>query len=208
MTHDLTLLKSERDSYNCTAMLEIIRPQAKVVPFQVDPLLEKLAAGEPAAFKAIYNRYRPKLLRYLLAMLPGEQHLAEDLVQDLFLACWKKRETLAGIHSLENYLFIMARNRLINERIKRKTRREKITKIDHRAAATLCDIHEHLETKWTLAEAVNALPSRIRKVYLLKEAGLNVRQVGSVMGISPFTVKNQYGQAIKKLKVAFAAAAT
>ncbi|MFT3701917.1 MAG: sigma factor [Agriterribacter sp.] len=56
-------------------------------------LLQLLSAGDEKAFTEIYNRYWDKL--YFLA----HKHLksstaSEEIVQEVFLALWRKKETI------------------------------------------------------------------------------------------------------------------
>src|SRR5262245_66032542 len=50
-----------------------------------DDLIERIAQGNRDAFAELYRRYRPDLYRFALHMC-GSPALAEDVVQDAFLA--------------------------------------------------------------------------------------------------------------------------
>ena len=73
-------------------------------------LLAALRRGDPAAFDAIYDRYRPRVFAFL-ARLSGDRMRAEDLMQETMLAIWRK----AGQFDPERgqasaWIFTIARN--------------------------------------------------------------------------------------------------
>src|SRR3954447_16806860 len=78
-----------------------------------DELLTKLLhAGDAGAFREIYNRYWQKLYHTALAKT-HTQEIAEELVQNIFIAVWEKR-TVAKIEHLESYLMRAVKYQIIN----------------------------------------------------------------------------------------------
>src|SRR5690606_26418249 len=66
-----------------------------------------LQKGSQAAFTEIFNRYWDKLYFIAHKHLKSSQ-ASEEIVQDVFMTLWEKRETLS-IHSLPLYLAAMTR---------------------------------------------------------------------------------------------------
>jgi RNA polymerase sigma-70 factor (ECF subfamily) len=73
-----------------------------------NPLLAGLAAGDEAAFAALYDRFGARLFRAALGML-GSREEAEDAVQDTFTGLVRARAGLAGVENLAGYLFAALR---------------------------------------------------------------------------------------------------
>ena len=61
----------------------------------------------------LFRTFGPEL-RLFLARYVGSPAVAEDLVQDLFLAIWDRRDTVRVRGSVRTYLFAAARNRALN----------------------------------------------------------------------------------------------
>ena len=80
-------------------------------------LLRQLGAGSEYAFTRLFDHYRGTIYGVALKFLKSPV-LAEEIVQDVFLKVWHKREEMAGVKNLDAYLFIMARN-FIFDRIKK-----------------------------------------------------------------------------------------
>lgn len=76
-------------------------------------LMSALADGNEMAFDALFVDYYPKVLQFVMRFC-REKSEAENIVQDLFMELWIKRERFLKIENLDNYLFISARNAAIH----------------------------------------------------------------------------------------------
>ena len=67
-----------------------------------------MAEGDEAAFTFIFNQYQGKL--YSVAVdITHSPEIAEEIVQDVFLKLWLKKEKLSLVESFSGYLFIIMR---------------------------------------------------------------------------------------------------
>ena len=119
-------------------------------------------------------------------ILPDE-HLVEDLVQDVFLEVWKKRKTLTIKTAVSSYLRTATRNKTLNY--------IRDQKIDFRIAPP----KEDLKSKNTLAiqtlvaddlqqeidAAIDGLPARCRLVFVLSRfEEMSYQEIADQLGIS------------------------
>src|SRR5258708_21800712 len=74
-----------------------------------NPLLQALAAGDPQAYAALYDRLGGRLFRVARVLLRDRQE-AEDAVQDVFVSLVRSRHRLINVDDLEAYVFAMMRN--------------------------------------------------------------------------------------------------
>ena len=72
-------------------------------------LLYRLKEGDRKAFDAVYWRYSSKVYNTVLYLL-NDPDLAEDVVQELFLTVWEKREQIQPDLNFEAYISVIARN--------------------------------------------------------------------------------------------------
>lgn len=162
---------------------------------------ERLAAGDPAAFAALYDRLGGRL--YATARtLTRSPHDAEDIVQDLFVDLARARHRLGAVTDLEAYLFTMLRHA-----VGRRRRRLNIG-----LAALLRLATDRLSPRMSrvattqlpdddLSLALAALPEPQRQVIMLKtEAGLTFAEIAVVIGTSLNTAASRYRYAIEKLR--------
>jgi len=167
-------------------------------------LAESLAAGDPDAFAALYDRLAVRLLGAARTMT-GSSADADDVVQDLFVELARGRARLAAVADLEAYVFTMLRNA-----VRRRGRRAAIDRravlaiaAGRRATDAFAETAELPDD--ALAAAVAALPDAQREVVALKiDAGLTFAEIAAVTGTSLNTAASRYRYALEKLRTALA----
>jgi RNA polymerase sigma-70 factor (ECF subfamily) len=168
-------------------------------------LAESLAAGDPDAFAALYDRLAFRLLRAARTMT-GSAADAEDVVQDLFVALARGRARLAAVADLEAYVFTMLRNAVRRRGRRAALDRRAVVAIaeSRRGSGGFSDTAAELPDD-ELAAAVAALPEAQREVVALKiDAGLTFAEIAAVTGTSLNTAASRYRYALEKLRAALA----
>ena len=168
-------------------------------------LAESLAAGDPEAFAALYDRLAVRLLGAARTMT-GSSADAEDMVQDLFVELARGRGRLAAVVDLEAYVFTMLRNA-----VRRRGRRAALDRravlaiaTAGQAAGSFTESPPELPDD-ALATAVAALPEAQREVVALKiDAGLTFAEIAAVTGTSLNTAASRYRYALDKLRTTLA----
>ncbi len=129
--------------------------------------------------------------------------VAEELVQDVMLEFWKRRETLAEESSPQAYLFQATRNRALNHirhaRIEREgePRATRPEAIDSTAHSLVVED----EMMVAVRKAVDSLPARCREVFELSRVhNLKYAEIAQRLGISVKTVEAQMGKALRVLR--------
>jgi len=162
-----------------------------------------LRSGDHLAFTEIYQRYTGVLQGHAYSKLQDREE-AIDVVQELFVALWTKRETIAFHTTLSGYLYTSVRNRVLNLILHKKVASDYITSlqnfIDHGEALT-----DHLVREKELAiiieNEISALPEKMRAVFeMSRKGGLSHKEIAQKLGLSEKTVKNQVNNSLKVLK--------
>ncbi|WP_158640643.1 RNA polymerase sigma factor [Anseongella ginsenosidimutans] len=174
-------------------------------PFSDEQLLERLKNGDQTAFAMIYDRYAADLIWYGSKKLSSLEE-ARDLVHDLFVEFWDKRERIHINSSFKSYLFSAARYRIIDH-IRKNARRDY-----YAAVINLLDLETDDSTHddilfrdlSKIAESeIDKLPPRTREIFRLsRQRQLSVREIARELNLSDQTVKNQLSAALRKLKPA------
>jgi DNA-directed RNA polymerase specialized sigma24 family protein len=82
--------------------------------------LEAIAAGSDAAFEAAFLHYHHWLLRVAYGLV-GSDHDAQEVVQDVMMSLWTRREVVRVRGSLMSYLYVAVKKRAISSIRKRRT---------------------------------------------------------------------------------------
>lgn len=78
-----------------------------------DHRIEKLREGDEEVFQGIFNGFLPKLLNFAISYVIDRDEAA-DIVQNVFVSLWDKRDSLAENTNLNNYLITLTRNQCLN----------------------------------------------------------------------------------------------
>jgi RNA polymerase sigma-70 factor (family 1) len=166
-------------------------------------LLALVAGGDEKAFRKLFHQYWDNIYGVAL-MLTKSPAMAEDMVQEIFLKLWLKREQLGEVDNFQNYLFIIARNHIF-DLLRKKSREQEFYNQLVSYFQEGPDSPEqqllHKESKNLLQKAINSLPDQQRKVYLLsRDQGLKQDEIAAQLGISKNTVRNHMAKALQTLR--------
>ncbi len=166
-------------------------------------VLDSLSKGNELAFTQVFDRYRPRVYSVALNLLKSST-LAEEVVQDVFLKVWQKRENLPGIKRFDAYLFMMARNNIYDHFKKLAHETEACKFFMGKADFIENTDYQMIEGEYTeiLKQAVNKLTPQQKEVYLLaKEQHLSHEEIAKELNISRLTVKTHMAQALKLIRI-------
>lgn len=166
-------------------------------------LLERIRAGDSDAFDAVFRANYAALVGSAERIL-GRRDVAEEIVQDVMLELWRRRETLAVEDSLRGYLFRATRNRSLNHlrhgAIEKRAEPElAANRAESGSSAHAALVEEEIEV--AVKRAVADLPARCREVFELSRVhGLRYSEIATTLGISVKTVEAQMGKALRLLR--------
>jgi RNA polymerase sigma-70 factor (ECF subfamily) len=165
-------------------------------------LLQLLQSGDEAAFTELYDRYWEKMLIRANMQLQSPED-AEEIVQDIFVRLWRRREAIVLRYSFHTYIASVLKYecfRLLAEKKARKLQTQYgdlPEKMDHSTEQWL--EYEHLRAE--LEKTVQQLPEKCRIIFRLsREQGLTELQIAENLQLSPKTIQTQMYRALKKLK--------
>jgi RNA polymerase sigma-70 factor, ECF subfamily len=166
-------------------------------------IFQRMTDGDHHALKFFFEKYYEDLCNYV-NLYVGDKTVSEDIVQDIFIYFWEKREIISLDSSVKSYLLKASRNRYLNH-----LRNEKSHQLISREVISGRDTYvnpdyNHFDTgqiESFINAAVDKLPPRCREVYKLhKYDELSYKEIASRMDITEKTVENQMTIAIKKLR--------
>ena len=167
-------------------------------------LADFVKSGDQAAYIEIYDRYKILLQQHAYKRL-GDMDEVEDLLQELFIHLWDKRESISLTTSLSGYLFSAVRNRIFNLYHKKQRETTYLDSlqefIDQGEYSTDLLLREK-EFSAIIEKEILALPPRMREVFLLsRNENLTHKQIAERLGTSEQTVSTQIRNTLKLLRI-------
>jgi RNA polymerase sigma-70 factor (ECF subfamily) len=155
------------------------------------------------AYKQLFLLFYPSLVSFAVSIIRSKE-VSEEIVSDVFLKIWEKRQKLDKVENLSFYLFTAVRNRCLNQLQDQKNRASlEISDAVIEFKSLYHDPEQRLISAETIKEiqkAVQDLPPRCRMIFkLVKEEGFRYKEVAELMQLSVKTVENQMSLAFKKI---------
>lgn len=166
-----------------------------------------LKPHENADFEVLFKTHYKALHAYATVILKDEND-AEEIVQQLFLKLWEKRELLWVQTSLKAYLYKSvyhdSLNYLKHQKVKAKYHDFVQHGMDNRYA-TGADRLALTELQYQINLALNDLPEQCRTIFQMSRfEELKYREIAEALGLSIKTVENQMGKALRIMRVKLA----
>lgn len=164
--------------------------------------IEHLKSGDEKGYAYLVKTYYKRLFIYALGLTRNEKD-AEDIVQNVFLAIWRKRASLNSAKSIKSLLYKSVYNEFIDQ-YRKKGRLQNIATAYYDSLNYVVSDENQDSLKNMLSiveEGIEKLPKRCKETFLLsKKEGLNNREIADYMGTSIKTVEVQITKAFKILR--------
>lgn len=166
-------------------------------------ILEQIAKGDLNAYRYLFDKYFLELCNFLLLYL-RDKSFAEEVALEIFTVIWERREQLQVRSNIKAYLFTAGKNRAIS--IFRRSKQHLLSSLDVEDQSSAADIGsdkylENQELRQLIEKAIKGLPEQSRKIYQMAwEENLSHKEIAEKLGLSPKTVENHVGIALRKLR--------
>lgn len=166
-------------------------------------LLGAWRAGDRKAGQELFRRHADTVRRFVVNKVDKGSAEAEDLIQQVFLACVEGRDRIETCASFRAYLLGIARNKVYRHWDLRRTRGQ-IEDIDDIPIAELCSSPSSVVAR---SEEERCLLEALRRVSLGDQTvlelsyweQLSAREIGEILGVPTDTVHSQIRRARAKL---------
>lgn len=151
-------------------------------------------------FQQLYIDHSEDLFLLAYRWLKDES-IAKDIVHNLFMHLWEKRDTITITGNVRHYLFRAVTNRSINE-LKRQSRHVSEDLLQWQADPdSLYETIDIILLQKEMIQLVKGLPPRCQEIFLLSRVhGLEPAEIGEKLGITLNTVYFQLSVALKYLR--------
>jgi RNA polymerase sigma-70 factor (family 1) len=167
-------------------------------------LMQRCVEGDRQAFAILYSHYAPLLYKAVYPLTNKSKEDTEEIIQELFVKIWDRRDNMLTIQSFRPFIFRMARNRVIDWYRKNESKKSYCTfySENHRDESVSVTDDLLFEEYYAIAmEAIDRLPSRQKQIFNLRHTeDLSLPEIAGELQISLHAVKKQLYQATRFVK--------
>jgi len=166
-------------------------------------LLDGLINGLESAYEELFMTYYAQLVVFAQKILSDED-LSREMVQDVFVMFYEKREVLNIHTSLKSHLYQTVRNRCLNEIKRNQIRREHHSGIfidKKNQEAYLDDKMQETELEARIFSVVETLPRQCKRIFeMSRYEGIPNQEIAEKLQLSKRTVETQISKALKIMR--------
>lgn len=166
-------------------------------------LLAIAYTSDQAAYKELFVILHGRLKQFAYSILKSNEE-AEELVSDIFIRIWEKKDQLTSIESPLLYFYTTVKNLAFNRLSKQK--RQQVNPSEEwlvQLNSIYFDPEQLMMTEEMMRkirQAINDLPPRCRIIFkLIKEDGLKYKEVAELLELSVKTIEAQMAIALRRL---------
>lgn len=165
-------------------------------------LLLQIAAGDELAYRQVFNSHWNQIYQVALSFLktPGD---AKEAVQTVFIKLWEKRHKLPEVENFDAWLFIVARNTIVNI-LHQQASFVDVAQVGDTVPEdylTPDSLLEYKQTASLIQDAIAQLPPQQSLIFRLsREQGLTHPQIARELNIAPATVKSHMVRALNTIR--------
>ncbi|MGD9557439.1 MAG: RNA polymerase sigma-70 factor [Mangrovibacterium sp.] len=169
----------------------------------LDKVLSELTDNNQSALEELFNYYYPRLYSFSKAFLKSEDGI-DDILQEVFVKIWKKRNNITNADTFNSYIFTIARNLLLNE-LRSRLNNQKIKDKIFRSAVgkeyLSFETTEFDELAREMESLIEQLPPRQKEIFKLSRIeGLSHKEIAEKLSITVKTVEYHIRLAITDIK--------
>lgn len=169
-----------------------------------EKLIRRFKRGDMKAFRKIYDTYCEPLFRFANSYLK-DSFEAEEIVQDVFLKVWEKRDEVDEQKSFKSYLYRITVNKVFNElkhRVVKQKYEQHALNFDQVTSETPESSIQFQELNKQLDILLTKLPEQQRTIFIMSRwKGLTNAEIAENLSLSIRTVENQIYRAAKFIKL-------
>ena len=165
-------------------------------------LLSRISRGDEAAFTEVFHSYGQRIWWFIFRKTKSET-VADEIVQEVFMKFWVRKEKASEIDDLQSYIYTMAANKTYDhfKRIASDSRKQE--RLWHRmkemaAPNAVEETVDFRESQEIVNQAIEQLPPQRKKIYQLHRIdGHSYEEIAEMLQISKSTVSSHLVEAAR-----------
>jgi RNA polymerase sigma factor (sigma-70 family) len=157
--------------------------------------------GDRAAYQKVYHHYWKGLFE-LACRKTGDQDIAKDIVQNVLLSVWERREELSITESMTSFLYGAIKKQVLlhfrSEKIKAEVFQKALSHMQ--SLATTFDLSAYVNLEKIMSKEVEEMPANMKETFILRCNDQSIREIAQTLNLAEQTVSNNLTEAMKRLR--------
>jgi len=166
-------------------------------------LLLRLKKGDHRAFDIVFSMYYRKIYYFCCRYFYSKED-AEEIVQEIFVKIWLKKQSIDLEKNFEQYVYAIAKNHILNDIRNKMSNRSRLQEYNLQQKGWNNAVEEEIyfnELENIFYEAIKTLPARRKEIFILNRVkGLSNKEISERLDISVKTVEAQMKLALDHFK--------
>ena len=170
------------------------------MPEKEEQFLQRINTKQTEAFRELFSEFYNSLVLFAMGFVE-QQDVAEDIVQEVFIAVWERDAQYPTYNAFRSFLYNSVKNAGLNH-LKHKNVEEK-----YLASLNLEDGGDDIDLKMMeeelyrlLFKTIDELPDKCRNIFLLHLEGKGNEEIALLLNLSILTVKTQKKRAMSYIR--------
>ncbi|MNY24513.1 RNA polymerase sigma factor [compost metagenome] len=167
-----------------------------------EELVRQLKLGNEVAYDLLYEQYWKKLYIHVLSRVKDED-AAKDIVQNVFISIWERKDSFQIHTSLDQFLFGAVKMKVLNyfrtEKMEERVMEYTLQKLE-RATVSIHELSDYYDLEKLIETEIKELPENMRNAYLMRNAHLSTSEIAEKLNLAEQTVSNHVSEAMRRLR--------
>ena len=170
------------------------------MPEKEEQFLQRINTKQTEAFRELFGEFYNSLVLFAMGFVE-QQDVAEDIVQEVFIAVWERDARYPTYNAFRSFLYNSVKNASLNH-LKHKNVEEK-----YLASLNLENEGDDIDLKMMeeelyrlLFKTIDELPDKCRNIFLLHLEGKGNEEIALLLNLSILTVKTQKKRAMSYIR--------
>lgn len=140
-------------------------------------------------FENIYHKHKPMVLQMCLGFVKGDKHIANDLLQEVFISVWKNLERFRGASTYKTWIYRITVNTCLQYiKKEQKVKTYAISEIEQQNSEDTSEKTTNPNIQ-RLYKAIGQLKKIDRLIIMMVLENQDYDSISEIMGISPINVR-------------------
>ena len=170
------------------------------MPEKEEQFLQRINTKQTEAFRELFSEFYNSLVLFAMGFVE-QQDVAEDIVQEVFIAVWERDARYPTYNAFRSFLYNSVKNASLNH-LKHKNVEEKyLASLNLETEGDDIDLKMMEEELYRLLfKTIDELPDKCRNIFLLHLEGKGNEEIALLLNLSILTVKTQKKRAMSYIR--------